>query len=127
MKRYVWLATVLLPAVLMSAGCGAKAVYGPGDTAISAKAGETFTIELEENPTTGYQWSVTVSDETVVALDKDEYVPDDMSGDIAGSGGTRALTFKAIKAGGATIDMVNERSWEPSPDDEKLQFNVTVS
>ncbi len=127
MKRYVWLAAALLPAVLMAAGCGAETVYGAGDTSISAKAGETFTIELEENPTTGYQWSVTVSDETVVALDKDEYVPDDTTGDIAGSGGTRVLTFKAVKAGDATIDMVNERNWEPGPDGEKLQFTVNVS
>jgi predicted secreted protein len=85
------------------AGCGsAQATYGKDDTSISAKAGDTFTIKLEENPTTGYQWSYAISDESIVALDKDEYVADDKSGELMGSGGTRVLTFKALAAGSAT-------------------------
>ncbi len=120
---------VLVVAIMAAlTGCGgSQAVYGKEDTDIAAKAGETFTIKLNENPTTGYQWSVSISDESVVALDKDEYVPDDKSGELAGSGGVRVLTFKALEAGTATINMVYERSWEPDPDDEKVQFNVTVS
>lgn len=120
---------VLVVAIMAAlTGCGgSQAVYGKEDTDIAAKAGETFTIKLNENPTTGYQWSVFISDESVLSLDKDEYVADDKSGEVAGSGGVRVLTFKALEAGTATIDMVYERSWEPNPDDEKVQFNVTVS
>ena len=128
MKRVAVLMVVMvvLASVLTACG-GTSAVYDKGDADIEAKTGETFTIELEENPTTGYQWTIAVSDESVVALDKDEYVPNDKSGEVAGSGGTRVLTFKALKAGTATISMVYERNWEPNPDDEKVQFNVTVS
>ena len=125
-KAAVVLALMIALAAL--AGCGGtQTVYGKEDTDIAAKAGETFTIKLEENPTTGYQWSVSVSDESVVALDKDEYVPDDKNGELAGSGGVRVLTFKALKEGTATIGMVYERSWEPNPDDERVQYSVTVS
>ena len=119
---------VLVVVLAVLAGCGgSQAVYGREDTDIAAKAGEAFTIKLEENPTTGYQWSVSISDGSVLSLDKDEYVADDQSGEMVGSGGVRVLTFKALEAGTATIDMVYERSWEPNPDDDKVQFNVTVS
>ena len=128
MKRIAVAMVLMVVLTAALAGCGGSAaVYGKDDTVIAAKAGETFTIKLEENPTTGYQWSVVVSDESVVTLEKDDYVPDDKSGELAGSGGTRVLTFKALKEGTAKIEMVYERSWEPNPGDEKVQFNVTVS
>ena len=128
MKRMAYIMAMMLIIALALTACGdAQAVYGKDDTDIEAKTGETFTIKLEENPTTGYQWSIAVSDESVVVLDKDDYEPDDQSGELVGSGGTRVLTFKALKAGTATIGMVYERSWEPNPDDAKVQFSVTVS
>lgn len=128
MKKTAMALVVLMVLAAALAGCGGtQAVYGKNDTDIAVKAGGTFTIKLEENPTTGYQWSVSVSDESVVALDKDEYVPDDKSGEMVGSGGTRVLTFKALKAGTAAIDMVYEQSWEPDPGNEKIQFSVKVS
>jgi len=55
-------------------GCGkAEAVYGRDDTSISVNSGEKFTIKLDANPTTGYEWNVSVSDESVVTLEKSEY------------------------------------------------------
>ncbi len=128
MKRMAFIMAMMLIIALALTACeDAQAVYGKEHTDIEAKTGETFTIKLEENPTTGYQWSIAVSDESVVMLDKDDYEPDDQSGELVGSGGTRVLTFKALKAGTATIGMVYERSWEPNPDDAKVQFSVTVS
>jgi inhibitor of cysteine peptidase len=107
-------------------GCGGNNIYGPKDTSISVKEGEEFTIKLEENPTTGYSWSVKISDESVLALSADNYLPDDKSGDMVGSGGKRELTFRAMKLGDVLIDMVYEQSWEPNPENQRLQFSVTV-
>ena len=106
-------------------GCGkAEAVYGRDDTSISVNSGEKFTIKLDANPTTGYEWNVSVSDESVVTLEKSEYQQGGSGA--AGAGGTQVLVFKANKAGTATIDLVYQRSWEPQEDDERLQYTVTV-
>ncbi|MGI5919818.1 MAG: protease inhibitor I42 family protein, partial [Christensenellales bacterium] len=106
-------------------GCGnTEAVYGRDDTAISVGSGEKFTIRLDASPTTGYEWSVSVSDEAVVSLEKSEYQQGGSG--LVGAGGTQVLVFKANKAGTATIDLVYQRSWETKEDDERLQYAVTV-
>ena len=128
MKKTVLLLALLLALMVLFAGCGkAETVYGADDTSISVKSGETFTIKLEANPTTGYEWSATISDESVVTLEKSDYAPDEAASDVVGSGGMQTLTFKALKSGSATIDLVYQRSWEPSEDDQNIQYTVTVS
>lgn len=107
-------------------GCSAEKTYGSMDTSIRAKAGSTFSIKLDENPTTGYRWAYTVSDETVVKLIKDDYVPDNKSGNLLGSGGKRVLTFEAKSKGDAVIDMVYERSFEKHLDDTKITYKIEV-
>ena len=111
----------------MFSGCSSPQVYGPNDTNISAKVGESFIIKLDENITTGYRWSYTISDESVVKMTRDEYVPDDISGRLVGSGGKRILTFKALSKGNATIKMVYERSFEKNPNDTRITYRVAVS
>ena len=88
------------------------------------KSGEKFSIKLDANPTTGYDWNVSVSDEAVLTLEKSEYRHG--GSDAEGAGGTQVLVFKAGKAGAATIDLVYQRSWEPREDDEHIQYTVTV-
>ena len=111
-KKAVTMLALLMAQAAALVGCGkAEAVYGRDDTSISVESGEKFTIKLDANPTTGYQWSVSISDEAVVTLEKLEYQQGG-SGAV-GAGGTQVLVFKTNKAGTAIIDMVYQRSWEP--------------
>ena len=127
MRKFMSLLLVLM-LFLMAAvsGCGTKNIYGPNDTSISVKEGEVFAIILEENPTTGYGWSITIGDENILTLSADNYVPDDKSGEMVGSGGKREFVFRAMKPGEAWIDMVYEQSWEPNPENQQLHFTVTI-
>ncbi len=129
-KLLIVLLMVVLTASALLGCAGEKAVdakvYGKEDTNISVRVGEEFTLKLDENPTTGYQWSYTVSDENVVVLSKDEYVPDSTDEDVVGAGGQRVLTFEARSKGSTVIDMVYERSWEQNENDEKLSFEIEV-
>jgi inhibitor of cysteine peptidase len=128
MRKTAIMLALLLALATAFAGCGkTEAAYGKDDTSISVKNGDTFTIKLEANPTTGYEWSAAISDESVLALEKSEYLPDEAVSGAVGAGGTQVLTFKASKAGSATIDLVYQRSWEPSEDDQRIQYAVTVS
>jgi inhibitor of cysteine peptidase len=128
MKKAAMILAILMALAAIFSGCGkTETVYGADDTSISVKAGDTFTIRLEANPTTGYEWAVTISDETVLALEKSDYVPDEVASDVAGSGGTQVFAFKALNSGEAAIDMVYQRSWEPQADDQHIKYTVTVN
>ena len=125
MKKAVIMLALLMALAAALTGCGeTETVYGRDDMSISVKSGEKFTIKLEANPTTGYDWNVSVSDEAVLTLEKSEYRHG--GSDAEGAGGTQVLVFKANKAGAATIDLVYQRSWEPREDDEHIQYTVTV-
>jgi inhibitor of cysteine peptidase len=131
MKKCLLILMMVVVTASTLLGCAAPAtakvkVYGKDDTTIFAKVGEEFTITIDENPTTGYQWRFSVSDEKIVSMSKDEYVPDSRAEDVEGAGGQRVLTFKANAKGNTTINMVYERSWEKSEDDEKLSYEIEV-
>ncbi|MDR1800582.1 MAG: protease inhibitor I42 family protein [Lachnospiraceae bacterium] len=125
MKKLVSL-ILAMTLIVIATGCkGTKKVYGENDLDISVKAGETFTISLDENPTTGYQWAYEISDEGVISPDADEYKDAD-KGNVVGGGGTRTLSFKGLKSGNATITLKYTRSWEENPTDKILTYNITV-
>jgi predicted secreted protein len=61
--------------------------------------GGTFTLILEENPTTGYLWSYTIETEDNLVCVEDEYKPYAASRHTAGGGGERRLVFQADGSG----------------------------
>lgn len=129
MKRIVYVTLTLLLAAFFLAGCGAASagkMYGKDDKDITVAAGETFTIELEANPTTGYDWTAKISDETVVKLENIEYHQQPVDTDVVGAGGVDTLTFKGLKKGSATITLTYERSFEEGSAVDTLVYNVTV-
>ncbi|HZK71018.1 MAG TPA: protease inhibitor I42 family protein, partial [Clostridia bacterium] len=74
MKKIICLALTVLLVVSALAGCtnaSANNIFDKDNKDISVGVGQTFTIQLEENPTTGYGWSLTISDENVLKLDDD--------------------------------------------------------
>lgn len=63
--------------------------------------GSRVTLVLDENPSTGYLWSVRIGRPEILTLDGERYTPDDLSGMMDGAGGLHAYTFSA-KAKGTT-------------------------
>lgn len=129
MKKTMSMVLVVLLTLVLLVGCGMASeekVYGKDDTNIEVEAGESFVIQLEENPSTGYQWTVTINDESVVKPSSDEYVPETTDEDIVGAGGIHSYTFEALKAGVAQISFVYERSFEENSAEETIVYNVTV-
>lgn len=110
---------------------GHKAIVVGKDSSgkkIAVPAGQTFVVRLPGNATTGYMWALAKIDGPAVEqVGKDEYIPDPPPGGkpLTGSGGVSVFTFKAAKAGAATISLEYKRSWEKDqPPAEK--FSVTV-
>ena len=124
-KRVIIPGLMLLLVVISGCGETKGAVYGASDCEIRVSAGETFTIQLDENPTTGYAWTVAFAD-NIVVLTEDEYTPPKTDAQLVGSGGQRALTFKGIQKGDTTITLNYERSFEENSSVKTLVFQVTV-
>jgi inhibitor of cysteine peptidase len=91
--------------------------------AIKLSNGHEFTITLQSNPGTGYQWIPTFNT-TILNLVSHEYKP--ASTKLLGSPGTDVFTFKAINHGTDTVKMIYKRSWEKESVQEKV-FLVSVT
>jgi inhibitor of cysteine peptidase len=113
------------------AGCGSSKKSETAGTVSSMKvtAGQDFTISLQSNPTTGYQWQLDGPlDEKVVKYVSKEYKADQSGGtENVGAGGVEVWTFKAVGKGGADIKMKyvrpSEKGAKPA---EQRVFKVTV-
>ncbi len=94
--------------------------FGPTDNGKTAdlKPGTIITVELPENPSTGYAWSYTIDSEVAEVVD-DSFIPSENS--IPGAGGTRLLKLRVIGSG--ELNMSYERSWEKQPIDT---FSLTI-
>lgn len=126
MKKITTIAvfTVLLIALSACSGPAAKLEKKDNGTLVDLKAGETFTVSLEGNPTTGYSWEVEGIDPAVIELSGEPDYKSDSS--LVGSGGMFKFTFKAVAAGASSLKLVYHRPWEE--DVEPLEtFEVLVN
>jgi inhibitor of cysteine peptidase len=96
-----------------------------GDT-FETTVGKTFTIALDANATTGYNWSQTIKDTNMVAYVDNAYVAEARDPQVVGGGGTDTFTFKAVGKGTTTITLAYARPWESVPPAKTRTITVTV-
>jgi inhibitor of cysteine peptidase len=101
--------------------------YGAKDAGktVTVAVGARFSVELEENPTTGYTWSSPEFDEKVLAPAGDRYTP---AGGAIGGGGSHVFEFVARAAGRTAIRLAYRRSWERGvPPEASFELTVVVT
>ena len=81
-----------------------------------------FQIRLEENPTTGYQWTAPEFDAKCLRLESNTYSRYDGG---VGSGGLRQLEFSVLAECRATIHLAYRRSWETTAAPRRT-FDLTI-
>lgn len=99
------LVMTLLVALL---GCGAGAKQH--GRSLSAVKGKPFRLELNSNPTTGYNWYITGLDKRFFKVRSSGYQPQ-ATGRV-GSGGKSYWVIVPLKAGLSTIQLRYYRVWE---------------
>ncbi len=94
--------------------------------AAMTRPGEELSIKLRSNPTTGYQWRLTMRQfDAVLAIQDKRYVRSEPV--MAGSGGFDVWTFKALRAGTAQLLFEHLRSWEPGSILQRVNIEVQVT
>ncbi|HET7285690.1 MAG TPA: protease inhibitor I42 family protein [Nitrososphaeraceae archaeon] len=71
------------------------------------KMGDIILINLNENPTTGYQWKIDESDEKIIPMEDSKYSISSHNG--IGSGDTRTFTFRPQSFGKAKVQLSLQR------------------
>ena len=87
--------------------------------------GDTFTVSLEANPTTGYLWKFgnPPYDESVMILRGDKYIQPEEQ--LLGAPGRRNLTFVAEGSGRTGLRLIYVRPWEQNTAPAK-EFHLMV-
>jgi len=111
---------VVLAALLASCSLW-SADDAPQPAAIIVAPGQRFTIELEANRSTGFQWEIGKDlDDDVLTLVDTRY--EEKPGAAVGAVGTEVWTFDAVAPGWAKIDFVYRRPWEENIAPARLAF-----
>jgi inhibitor of cysteine peptidase len=99
----------LLATILLCAGCLRAAA---GTNEIQLAVGQTYSLHLDSNPTTGYRWSLVSPANQVVVLVTNSYEPSAHKAGLVGFGGMEHWTFKAVGQGRTELVLEYARSWE---------------
>jgi inhibitor of cysteine peptidase len=76
---------------------------------ITVHVGDEVDIALDSNPTTGFDWAIDKSNDSLLALKQSDY---SASSNAIGSGGTRTFKFVAKSAGTVDLQLKYWRSFE---------------
>ncbi|MBP2201931.1 inhibitor of cysteine peptidase [Methanococcus voltae] len=92
---------------------------------VELSVNETYEIELEENPSTGYIWeyNYTKNDDVVKIITDNYFAPEN---DLMGASGTHKWKLNALKAGTATVEFEYSRSWEEGSTTKKVIYEFKV-
>ena len=94
---------------------------------VQVAVGDSFTVTLCSNPSTGFLWSETaqVSDQTVLQqTDHKLVMPESEPPPPPGTPGQEVWTFQALKKGTSTISMEYSRPWEGG---EKAEWTFVLA
>ncbi|HTX91873.1 MAG TPA: protease inhibitor I42 family protein [Anaerolineales bacterium] len=127
-RKLVFIATIFV-VLAMASACGpqkTKLSASDNNKSIDAAVGGQIVIALSGNPSTGYTWEAKDLDSSMFQQVGETQFKSSNPG-LAGASGTQTLTFKALKAGAATLTLIYHRPWEKdvAPLDT-FTINVTV-
>ncbi len=97
---------------------------------VTLKAGQSLTLRLDENPTTGYRWILPVFDAQLIQLTDDRFEPTVMANKpmMMGAGGQRILVLQTNRPGTIHLNLENKQSWDlKSPSAESFALTVQIT
>ena len=117
---------VLVVGALFAAPAGGSAQGVTPAMRVTARVGETFTITLASNHTTGYAWTLAQPPDTQVAVSLGSVYPGPPPGSPPGRGSQEVWTFRAVGTGETPLTLEYRRSFEPATVPAAQTHNATV-
>jgi predicted secreted protein len=77
---------------------------------LAVVVGDSITIHLTENPTTGFRWFMGSSKPDFLVLEDDSFSPPNSSE--IGAGGIRSMRFRVTGSGRGKFSLKSYREWE---------------
>lgn len=130
MKRFLILFLLSASTIFMFDGClsrpDGKLVFTEpiNGCTISIEKGEEFELQLKENPTTGYIWTVDTLDKNMLSISQIDYKAENTQ--LLGSGGVRTIRIKTLNPGQTKLKLVMVRPWEKGVAPAKT-FELTLN
>lgn len=78
------------------------------------------------NPTTGYDWSYTLSQDGILSEVSNQYVPSETEMELVGAGGIYTWIFEAVSPGDVTVTFTYVQPWSNEAPAETLAFSFHV-
>lgn len=127
MIRFTAALLAVLVCAVATTGCDpSPPVMGIDDDggSVSVGVGEELTLVLPGNPSTGYAWTVTEGDPTVLRqLGDPEFRPESS---LAGAPGDLRISFQAMEPGETRLELEYARPFETEPPLDVFALDVTV-
>lgn len=105
---------------------GSQAVSPDPAEPLDLGVGDKVSLVLDANPTTGYQWQITVADESIARVASDNYLPPADTGRM-GASGKQAVEIEGVGAGQTTVEAVYVRPFEPDQPGQTETWTVVVA
>jgi inhibitor of cysteine peptidase len=137
MKLKIIITSILIPTFILLGGCAIASSAAKVEIScdqfqdshhsrneIELGVGDTVTIDLCSNPTTGFQWEENpdISDSTILEQTSHEFIPPGT--DVPGQAGREVWVFKTLKKGVSTVSFEYSRPWEGG---EKGEWTYTLT
>lgn len=127
MRKYRFMLIMVLAAACCTAFATA-AVFPVSEKdngrTISARVGDTVLLKLQENPSTGYTWTLSVTPGLIVT--RDQHSPSILRR--MGAPGTHEWQIRVMQSGDQTISAIYSRAWEAEATGERkftLSFRIS--
>jgi inhibitor of cysteine peptidase len=129
------LAVIVALVALTVAGCGSSKgtlalTEADNGRSFTAKVGDTISVVLAGNPTTGYLWEAALADDATTLLTlvgEPAYAPDKVATGVVGSGGMYTFTFSAAAAGQVELKLKYWRPFEAEANPlQTFSANITI-
>ena len=123
-KLIVMFGVILLLAFSCARSGGLTLRAGDDGQEIELRKGQTMSVSLEGNPTTGYTWApVELDGQILRQIGKPAFRPDS---ETLGASGAQILRFRAVGQGRTTLRLVYHRPWEEAEPERTFSVEVVV-
>jgi predicted secreted protein len=90
---------------------------------VAVTQGDRITVLLDENPSTGYQWSAAATD--VLEVHRSELRPGPTTR--PGAGGARVIVLRTARPGHGQVQFTLARSWQRDEPVDRWTLDVDVA